>query len=267
MTRDEINKAFEELQERGSSCFADCLEDHKELFNEVLQRKIDIRSLNMKSTKENLKDGVWYKILPQEIFGDTILKCQVDKVAIGYWRGRWDTSWSFAKFGWEVEEATKEDLAELGNEWEPYWEEPKEEYDIVEKALELKEDVKPKQYLKQFPSGAVRSDSRGKLRVDFISPYALQLIAKHFSKNSDDFNGEEEFGVNYFQGIRPIDINQSLSRHWLDVQTALIEKDISTVKEELTALAANCIMALHQIVLEEKGLYKEEFEGISYIEK
>lgn len=139
--------------------------------------------------------------------------------------------------------------------------------DDSDKPLELKEDVKPKQYLKQFPSGAVRSDSRGKLRVDFISPYALQLIAKHFSKNSDDFNGEEEFGVNYFQGIRPIDINQSLSRHWLDVQTALIEKDISTVKEELTALAANCIMALHQIVLEEKGLYKEEFEGISYIEK
>lgn len=220
----------------------------------------------MKSTKENLKDGVWYTVveLPR-----TVIKYNKKNLnyIVGYWRGEFSTGWSFKSDNWEVEEATKEDLAKLGNEWEPYWEEPKEEYDIVEKALELKEDVKPKQYLKQFPSGAVRSDSRGKLRVDFISPYALQLLAKHFSKNSDDFNGEEEFGVNYFRGITPIDINPSLTRHWLDVQIALTEGNKEQVKEELTALGANIIMALHQIVLEEKGLYKEEFEGITYIEK
>lgn len=129
------------------------------------------------------------------------------------------------------------------------------------------QENKPQQYLKRFPSGAVRSDSRGKLRVDFISPYALQLLAKHFTKNSDDFNGEEEFGVNYFKGIRPKDINPSLTRHWLDVQIALTEGNKEQIKEELTALGANIIMALHQIVLEEKGLYKEEFEGIDFIVK
>lgn len=121
--------------------------------------------------------------------------------------------------------------------------------------------------IKRFPSGAVRSSDKGKIRVDFISPYALEQIAKHFSKNSDDFNGLEEFGTNYFKGIKPNDINQSLSRHWLTFQQALIENDCELVKEELTALGANVIMALHQIILEEKGLYKEEFEGIAYIEK
>lgn len=90
----------------------------------------------MKSTKENLKDGVWYKILPQERFGDTILKYQENKEASGYWRGRWDDVWVFATGGnWEVEEATKEDLAKLGKEWEPYWEEDKQQLAITTEDL------------------------------------------------------------------------------------------------------------------------------------
>ena len=128
--------------------------------------------------------------------------------------------------------------------------------------MESKEEQK---YVKRFPSGAVRSDSRGKLRLDFVSPYALELIAKHHTKNSDAFNGEDEFGANYFKGIKPKDINQSLNRHWLDFQIALIENDTVNIKEELVALASNCLMSLHQIVLEEKGLYKEVYNKIEYV--
>ena len=116
--------------------------------------------------------------------------------------------------------------------------------------------------IRRFPSGAVRSDDTGRVRPDYLSPYAIKYIAECFSNNSNDF------GVtNYFLGIKPADIFPSLSRHYLDLHEALVEGNNDEIKREFASIAQNCIMALHQIIMEEKGLYKEVHEKTELIDK
>lgn len=120
---------------------------------------------------------------------------------------------------------------------------------------------KPSKQIRRFPSGAVRSDDRGRIKPSYISPYALEEIAKHFSENENDFGA-----TNYFKGIKPVDIIDSVGRHYLDLQKALIEKDEAQLRKDLRSLAANCIMALHQIVIEERGQYKEIYDKTEYVD-
>jgi hypothetical protein len=116
--------------------------------------------------------------------------------------------------------------------------------------------------IRRFPSGSVRSDDTGRVRPDYLSPYAIKYIAECFSNNSNDF------GVtNYFLGIKPADIFPSLSRHYLDLHEALVECKNDEIKREFASIAQNCIMALHQIIMEEKGLYKEVHEKTELIDK
>ena len=116
--------------------------------------------------------------------------------------------------------------------------------------------------IRRFPSGSVRSDDTGRIRPDYLSPYAIKYIAECFSNNSNDF------GVtNYFLGIKPADIFPSLSRHYLDLHEALVEGKNDEIKREFASIAQNCIMALHQIIMEEKGLYKEVHEKTELIDK
>jgi hypothetical protein len=116
--------------------------------------------------------------------------------------------------------------------------------------------------IRRFPSGAVRSDDTGRVRPDYLSPYAIKYIAECFSNNSNDF------GVtNYFLGIKPADIFPSLSRHYLDLHEALVEGNNDEIKREFASIAQNCIMALHQIIMEEKGLYKELYENTELVDK
>jgi hypothetical protein len=115
--------------------------------------------------------------------------------------------------------------------------------------------------IRRFPSGAVRSDDTGRIRPDYLSPYALKYIAECFSNNSNDFGA-----TNYFKGIKPQDIMPSISRHYLDLHEAMIEGKDKEVKREIASLAQNCIMALHQIIMEEKGLYKEVHEKTELVD-
>lgn len=69
------------------------------------------------------------------------------------------------------------------------------------------------------------------------------------------------------KGIKPKDILPSLLRHENDMRIALLEDNKELIKEELIALASNALMALHQIVLEEKGLYKEIYDKTEYVKK
>ena len=116
--------------------------------------------------------------------------------------------------------------------------------------------------IRRFPSGAVRSDDTGRIRPDYLSPYALKYIAECFSNNSNDFGA-----TNYYKGIKPNDIFPSLSRHYIDLHEALIEGRDSEVKREFASIAQNCIMAIHQIIMEEKGLYKELYEKTELVDK
>jgi len=109
--------------------------------------------------------------------------------------------------------------------------------------------------LRRFPSGAIRSDDTGRIRPDYISPYALNEISQHFTDAKNDFGA-----TNYFKGIKPSDVLASIQRHYLDLHISILENQSEVTRKELRALAANCIMALHQIVIEERGLYKEPYE-------
>lgn len=120
--------------------------------------------------------------------------------------------------------------------------------------------IKDDKYIRRFPSGAVRSDDRGRIKPSFISPYALEEIAKHFSNNENDFGA-----TNYFKGIKPEDVLDSIGRHYLDIHRAIVENDNISLRKDLRALASNCIIALHQIVLEEKELYKEKYNKTEYV--
>ena len=113
---------------------------------------------------------------------------------------------------------------------------------------------KPSKKIRRFPSGAVRSDDTGRIRPDYLSPLALGEIAKHFTTAENDFGA-----TNYFMGIKPEDIMPSVARHYLDLMEAFSFGDKQKLREEFRAMACNCIMALHQIVLEEKGLYVEKY--------
>jgi len=116
--------------------------------------------------------------------------------------------------------------------------------------------------IRRFPSGAVRSDDTGRIRPDYLSPYALKYIAECFSNNSNDFGA-----TNYFKGIKPDSVFESLYRHHLDLHESLIEEDKDAIKRQYASLAQNCIMALHQIIMEEKGLYKEVHEKTELVDK
>jgi hypothetical protein len=119
----------------------------------------------------------------------------------------------------------------------------------------------PSKKIRRFPSGAVRSDDTGRIRPDYLSPYALTEIAKHFTVAKNDFGP-----TNYFKGIKPEEVLPSVMRHMLEIQEGLMIGDKDMVRNGFRSLGANSIMALHQIVLEEKGLYKEVYKKTELVD-
>lgn len=132
-------------------------------------------------------------------------------------------------------------------------------------AMSTEAPVEKETYLRRFPSGAVRSDNRGRIRPDYISPYALVAISEHFTKNEKEF-GKVQNSTNYFLGIPVPAIFESLKRHLIDLHIDIIEEaSPDKLREEFAAIASNAIMALHTLALQEKGLYKEVYEETEYV--
>ena len=119
----------------------------------------------------------------------------------------------------------------------------------------------PSKKIRRFPSGAVRSDDTGRIRPDYLSPYGLTEIAKHFTVAKNDFGP-----TNYFRGIKPKDILPSVMRHMLEFQEGIMNNDQEMVRNALRSLGANAIMGLHQIVMEEKGEYKEIYDKTELVD-
>lgn len=118
------------------------------------------------------------------------------------------------------------------------------------------EKTAPEKLIRRFPSGAVRSDSTGRPRPDWVSPYAIEAIGQHLAGNVNDFGA-----VNYFLGIPEEACLESLTRHYIELSEAmLVTKDGKATKEAVTALAFNATALLHTIILKEKGLYKEVYD-------
>lgn len=128
----------------------------------------------------------------------------------------------------------------------------------ISSVVEIK---KSRKKIRRFPSGAVRSDDTGRIRPDYISPYAIQEISAHFTTAKNDFGP-----TNYFMGIEPADILPSVMRHMLEFQEGVITNNKEMVRSALRSLGANAIMGLHQIVLEEKGEYVKRYESTELVD-
>lgn len=81
--------------------------------------------------------------------------------------------------------------------------------------------------IRRFPSGAVRSDDTGRIRPDYLSPYALSEIAEHFTIAKNDFGP-----TNYFKGIKPEEVLPSVMRHMLEIQEGLMIGNADMVRSD-----------------------------------
>lgn len=122
-----------------------------------------------------------------------------------------------------------------------------------ENSLGLNEEPK---LIRRFKSGAVRGDNTGRVRPDWISPYAIEEISKVLIENANDFGA-----CNYFLGLDETACLESMSRHVEELKEAiLIKKDMVEAKIIARSVGFNAVAMLHTMVLKEKGLYKEHFD-------
>lgn len=110
-------------------------------------------------------------------------------------------------------------------------------------------------FIRRFPTGAIRSDNRGRERFDFISPLALKELAQFLATTENSFAQ-----TNYFLGIPEEACLESLLRHINDFR-------INGKKEEAVALLFNAVALVHTIALRERGEYIERYDKTEYITK
>ena len=109
--------------------------------------------------------------------------------------------------------------------------------------------------IRRFPTGAIRSDNRGRERYDFISPLALKELAQYLATTENSFAQ-----INYFKGIPEDACIESLLRHINDFR-------INGKKAEAVAMLFNAIALVHTISLKERGEYNEIYPSTEYIKK
>lgn len=114
-------------------------------------------------------------------------------------------------------------------------------------------DNKNQRYIRLFPSGAIRSDNRGRERYDWISPLALKELAQYLSVTENSFASD-----NYYKGIPPEACVESMMRHLNDFR-------INGNKKEAVGALFNALALVHTLVLQERGEYKQEREETIYI--
>lgn len=127
-----------------------------------------------------------------------------------------------------------------------------------------------KTYIRRFPSGAIRSDDRGRERPDFVSPYAIHALGKYLANTENSFAK-----VNYLLGIPVSECWSSLCRHHVELGMLIAKKytiDPSSVTNEeiehaAAALTFNGIAMLHTLELIKRGEYKEVYNKTEYILK
>lgn len=127
----------------------------------------------------------------------------------------------------------------------------KSDCNILEDVANLTNELK----IRRFPTGAIRSDNRGRERFDFISPLALKELAQFLATTENSFAQ-----TNYFLGIPEEACLESLLRHINDFR-------INGKKEEAVALLFNAVALVHTIALRERGEYIERYDKTEYITK
>ena len=119
----------------------------------------------------------------------------------------------------------------------------KERFEVVED--EVNQEPINERYVRLFPSGAIRSDNRGRERYDFISPLALKELAQFLATTENSF-----VQTNYFKGIPEEACVESLLRH-------LNEYQLTGNKKDAVGALFNCLALVHTIALKERGEYVE----------
>lgn len=118
-------------------------------------------------------------------------------------------------------------------------------------------------YIRRFPSGAIRSDDRGRERPDFISPYALYALGKYLAGTENSFAK-----INYLKGIPTEECWASLCRHHVEVGILMAKKSsLEELKKAVAALTFNGVAMLHTLELIERGEYIEKYPKTEYILK
>ena len=114
-------------------------------------------------------------------------------------------------------------------------------------------DNKNQRYIRLFPSGAIRSDNRGRERYDWISPLALKELAQYLSTTENSFASD-----NYYKGITTEACVESMMRHLNDYR-------IDGNKKEAVGALFNALALVHTIVLKERGEYIEHRKETVYM--
>lgn len=133
-----------------------------------------------------------------------------------------------------------------------------------EDQIELIEEAKqePKKYIRRFPSGAVRSDSTGRPRPDWVTPYGIEEVSMVLVNNANDFGS-----LNYMKGIPEEACVESLCRHVEEAKEALyVTKDMDTFRRVMQSVGFNALATLHTIVAKERGVYVEQYSKTELIE-
>lgn len=132
---------------------------------------------------------------------------------------------------------------------------------IVSHVKPAKEVDNNNKLIRRFPTGAVRSNDTGRIRPDWISPYFAEEVSKVLIDNENDFGGS-----NYLLGIPELACLASLIRHVGELQEALlITKDNESARVIARAVGFNIVSMIHTMVLKEKGLYNELYEGTELV--
>lgn len=118
---------------------------------------------------------------------------------------------------------------------------------------EVKQEQPTQRYIRLFPSGAIRSDNRGRERYDWISPLALKELAQYLATTENSFAQ-----INYFKGIKEEACVESLLRH-------LNEYQITGNKKDAVGALFNCVALIHTIALKERGEYVEHRSETVYM--
>ena len=158
----------------------------------------------------------------------------------------------------------KEEIARLAlegmNDGSVYMDKSYIKTGIIDVDKDLRVNFDPK-LIRRFKSGAVRGDNTGRVRPDWISPYAIEEISKVLIENANDFGA-----CNYFLGIDEEACLESMARHIEELKEAiLITKDMTKAKAIARSVGFNAVAMLHTMVLKEKGLYKEHFDATELV--
>lgn len=115
--------------------------------------------------------------------------------------------------------------------------------------------------IRRFPSGAVRSDNRGRERPDLISPYFSLALGEHLGNMAD-----EKGAYNFWLGIPEESAIESLERHLIELKMARHQGDLKAERLAWQGICFNTMAGTHTHEIKRLGIYREVYDKTEYID-